>query len=480
MPKLSFCCLVVVCLIYPSVLSGAQNQDLPILGDATSGIISLEQERKLGQDFLRSLRAQAPTISDPLLKDYLEYLIYFLAEHSQLQDRRLDLVILDSRQLNAFAVPGGIVGINLGLFLYAETRNEFSAILAHELAHISQRHFARGVENARRNTLPNLAGLLASIIIMATSGGDAGIAALTATQAAAQQKALKYSRSREAEADRIGILTLADAGMDPRAMAYMFERLSNMNRFAGQRLPEFLLTHPVTQSRISDSYNQTRQYEDTDFPLNLDYQLMRVRILMSDEASPEISVKRMRDGLNTDDPTIRMAYQYGLVLALSRTTKIDESMELLRPLIKQYPEKIAFVLAQAEIEMAAQRYENAIDLLQTKLKISPDNFPLSMQYADALLKADKVLEAQRVLERQVALRPNDADIWYLLAETHGLAKDIAAVHQARAEYFMLNGNLDQAIKHLNYALPLVGDNFQMIARIKQRLQDFHLMQQEKL
>jgi predicted Zn-dependent protease len=263
-------------------------------------------------------------------------------------------------------------------------------------------------------------------------------------------------------------------------MAYMFERLSNMNRLAGQRLPEFLLTHPVTQSRISDSYNQTRQYEDTDFPLNLDYQLMRVRILMSDEASPEISVKRMRDGLNTDDPTIRMAYQYGLVLALSRTTKIDESMELLRPLIKQYPEKIAFVLAQAEIEMAAQRYENAIDLLQTKLKISPDNFPLSMQYADALLKADKVLEAQRVLERQVALRPNDADIWYLLAETHGLAKDIAAVHQARAEYFMLNGNLDQAIKHLNYALPLVGDNFQMIARIKQRLQDFHLMQQEKL
>ena len=164
-----------------------------------------------------------------------------------------DLVILDSRQLNAFAVPGGIVGINLGLFLYAETRNEFSAILAHELAHISQRHFARGVENARRNTLPNLAGLLASIIIMATSGGDAGIAALTATQAAAQQKALKYSRSREAEADRIGILTLADAGMDPRAMAYMFERLSNMNRFAGQRLPEFLLTHPVTQSRISES-----------------------------------------------------------------------------------------------------------------------------------------------------------------------------------------------------------------------------------
>lgn len=479
MPKFLCSYLIVVFLSYPSVLYGAQNQSLPVLGDTTSGIISLEQERKLGQDFLRSLRAQAPTISDPLLKDYLEYLIYLLAEHSQLQDRRLDLVILDSRQLNAFAVPGGIVGINLGLFLYAETRSEFAAILAHELAHISQRHFARGVENARRNTIPNLAGLLASIIIMATTGGEAGIAAMTATQAVAQQKALKYSRTREAEADRIGILTLADAGMDPRAMAYMFERLNKMNRFSGQRLPEFLLTHPVTQSRIADSYNQTLQYKDSEFPTDLDYQLMRVRILMSDETSPEISVKRMRDGLHTDDPVIRMAYQYGLVLALSRTVRIDEAMEQLRRLIEQYPEKITFILAQAEIEMSAQRYDNAIDLLKEKLRISPDNFPMSMQYADALLKANEIEEAQRVLERQVALRPNDSDIWYLLAETHGLANNIAAVHQARAEYFMLNGNLDQAVKQLNYALPLVEDNFQIMARITQRLQDIHQMQPDK-
>jgi len=480
MPKYPFCCLIVISLIYAPVLTGAQNQELPVLGDATSGIISLEQERKLGQDFLRQLRSQAPTISDPLLKDYLEYLIYRLAEHSQLQDKRLELVILDSRQLNAFAVPGGVVGVNLGLFLYAETRSEFSAILAHELAHISQRHFARGVENARRNTIPNIAGLLASIIIMATAGGDAGIAAMTATQAVAQQKSLKYSRSRETEADRIGILTLVDAGMDPRAMAHMFERLSKMNRFGGQRLPEFLLTHPVTQSRISDSYNQARKHEDSDFPSDLDYQLMRVRILMSDETSPEVSVKRMRDGLQTDDPIIRMAYQYGLTLALSRTVRIDEAMEQLRPLLEQYPEKISFILAQAEIEMSAQRYENAIDLLQTKLKISTDNFPLSMQYADALMKANKVDEAQQILERQVALRPNDSDIWYLLAETYGLANNIAAVHQARAEYFLLNGNLDQAAKHLNYALPLVEDNFQMIARITQRLEDIHVMQEEKL
>ncbi len=479
MPDYLRVCLVVLSLSYPLVSAAAQSQDLPTLGDPTSGVISLEQERKLGQDFLRSLRAQAPTISDPLLKDYLEYLIYLLAEHSQLQDKRLELIILDSRQLNAFAVPGGVVGINLGLFLYAETRSEFSAILTHELAHISQRHFARRIENARRNTIPNLTGLLASIIIMATTGGDAGMAAMTATQAAAQQKSLRFSRSREAEADRIGIQTLADSGMDPRAMAYMFERLNKTNRYAGQHLPEFLLTHPVTQSRIADSYNQTRQYKNSVFPSDLDYQMMRVRVLVMDETSPDISVKRMQDGLHAEDPNIHMAYQYGLVLALNRMTRTDEAQAQLRPLIKDHPDKIAFILAQAEIEMTAQRYDNAVHLLHDKLRISPDNFPMSMQYADALLKENKTAEAQTVLERQVVIRPNDSDIWYLLAETYGLANNIIGVHQARAEYFMLTGNLDQAEKQLEYALPLVEDNFQTMARIKQRLQDIHALQQEK-
>ncbi len=126
--------LIVGTLLAPVSLLAAPPQELPVIGDTTSGLISLDMERELGQAFLRSLRSQAPTVSDALLKDYLEFLIYRLAYHSQLQDRRLDLVVIDSPQLNAFAAPGGIIGINLGLFIHAETENEFSAILAHELA----------------------------------------------------------------------------------------------------------------------------------------------------------------------------------------------------------------------------------------------------------------------------------------------------------------------------------------------------------
>ena len=172
-------------------LASSANQDLPTFGDSTSGIISLEQERRLGQQFLRSIRAQAPTLDDPVLQDFLEHLIYRLASHSQLKDRRLDLVIIRNGSLNAFAAPGGIVGIHDGLFSYAQTEHEMSAILSHELAHLSQRHFARRVAEGKKSAAINIAGLLAGVILAATAGGDAALAALTGSRGLAQNQSLK-------------------------------------------------------------------------------------------------------------------------------------------------------------------------------------------------------------------------------------------------------------------------------------------------
>ncbi len=473
--------LLAFCLAFgQNAFSDTNPQNLPKLGDPVSGIISLEEERKLGQEFLRSLRAQAPTVSDPLLKDYLEHVIYRLASHSQLEDRRLDVVIIDSEQLNAFAVPGGVIGVNKGMFIYGENQHEFSAILAHELAHLSQRHFARQVEAGRKSSITSLAGLLAGIVLMATTGSDAGMAALTTTQAAAQQQALKYSRAREAEADRVGIYTLAQAGMDPRAMAYMFERLDRANRYVGEQIPEFLRTHPVTKSRIADSYNQARLYPSEDYPLDLDYQLMRNRVLVASAESPGHAVKRMKAELDDANPVERTAARYGLVLALTAQRETDEAMRQLRPLEESHPGKIAFTVARAQIHVRAERYGQALDILQAALRINPDNYPLTMAYAETLLKANRAGEAESLLVQLSQKRENDQDVWYLLAETYGLANNIAGVHQARAEYFVLNGDLDRAIKQLGYALPLVEDNFQSTARIRQRIEEIHEMRKDRI
>jgi predicted Zn-dependent protease len=457
-------------LIGPDIFA-ANSKNLPNLGDATSGIVSMEQEHEIGQNFLRSLRAHAATLDDPILQDYLEHLMYRLAANSQLQDKRLDVVLIKSPQINAFAAPGGIVGVNYGLFTYGETEHETSAILAHELAHLSQRHFARGLEAGKKSGVINLAGLLASVILMTTVGADVGLAALNTSQGLVQSQQLSHSRAREAEADRIGIDTLAEAEMDPRAMAYMFERLEKANRYSEDRIPEFLRSHPVTKSRVSDSYNQTRNFPKKTWPLSLDYQLMRVRVKVLTGNSPQDDVLRFKAGANSSDPVRRAANQYGLVLALTENSEIDEAIRYLRPLNEAYPDKIVFKIAEANIQAQARRFEQALTILEVALSLNPGNYPLAMSYAETLIKANRPAEAESVLLALTNDRKNDEQIWYLLAEAFGLANNIPGVHWARAEFFVLNGNFDQAIKQLGYALPLVRGNFQQEAKIKQRMEE---------
>lgn len=461
------------CLVLP--VSAAQ-QNLPSLGDGTSGIISMAKERELGQQFLRSIRAQAPTLDDAILQDYLEFLTYRLAANSQLNDRRLDLVIIRNPTINAFAAPGGIVGIHHGLFDYAETEHEIAAILAHEIAHLSQRHFARQLEAGKKSGIVSLAGLLAGIILAATAGSDAGMAAMTASQAYGQNQYLNYSRDRESEADRVGIQTLANAGMDPRAMAYMFERMERASRFStANRIPEFLRTHPVTRNRIADSYNQTQNFPQQNYAANLDYQLMRIRarVLTTDSMPDEIRFLEAK--LGSTSGTQRTAVKYGLALAYSADLQFDQARRHISELRQELPLNIPFRIAEAEVFEQAQQSETAVELLQEALALSPSNYPLTINLAEAFVAGRKPHEALDVLIPVSINRPNDEYVWYLLAEAYGLANNIPGVHEARAEFFVLNGNFDQAIKQLGYALPLVRHNFQQTARIKQRMDEIWRM-----
>ena len=470
------CVIVLSCLISFNVWS-AVDQNLPTLGDATSGIVSLNQEREIGQGFLRSLRASAPTVDDPLLQDYLEHLIYRLVYHSQLKDRRLDLVIVKSPVLNAFAVPGGIVGVHHGLFFYAETEHELSAILTHELAHISQRHYARGVEQGKKTMAITIAGLLASIVLMTTVGSDAGMAALTAAQGAGLSQQLRHSRAREAEADRVGITNLNKAEMDPRAMAYMFERLEQATRYNTDQIPEFLRSHPVTRLRIADAYNQTESYARKEFPPNIDFQLMKARAKVITADSTVDLIPVFLKGMSHEDKVKSTANAYGLVLSLTAKAELDEAMTNLRPLLENYPDKIALLAAEAEIHLKAERYDTAISLLETALSISPDNYPLTMIYARVLNNVHQFEEAQKVLLDLTSRRRNDDYLWYHLAETAGLADDIPGVHWARTEYFVLRGNFDQALKQLEYGLPLVRRNFQLETKMKQKIAEIQKLKE---
>ena len=452
--------LTLACLIGQPVMAN----DLPSLGDSSSGIVSPEQEHQLGRAWLSLLRGQVPQLSDPLLKDYLERSVYRLAETSQLQDRRLEFVLLDSPQLNAFAAPGGIIGVNGGLFLHAQTEAEYASVLAHELAHLSQRHFARGLEAQKRMQLPLMAAMLAGVVAAAAGAGDAGIAAIISTQAAAIQSQRRFSRQNEQEADRIGIINLERAGYDPRAMPEMFGRLMRQYRY-DQKPPEFLLTHPVTESRIADTKNRAEQYPDTGVEDSLRYQLLRAHMDLKFESTPGVSAKRFRAML-ADDPKLDAA-RYGLALAQMKSGQLQDAAANLQPLLAKEPDDTTYNLAQIELDITANRLGAARERMQTLLSLYPGNYPVRQANIDLLIKENRLRDAEQQLNALVEARQQDPDIWYQVAEIRGLTGNIIGLHQARAEYFALVGDYDQAIEQLDFAKRR-SDNFQSAARIDAR------------
>jgi beta-barrel assembly-enhancing protease len=452
--------LTLACLFAQPSLSN----ELPSLGDASSGIVSPEQEHLLGRAWLSLLRGQVKQLSDPQLKDYVESSVYRLAETSQLHDRRLEFVLLDSPQLNAFAAPGGIIGVNGGLFIHAQTEAEYASVMAHELAHLSQRHFARGLEAQQRMQLPMMAAMLAGVVAAAAGAGDAGIAAIVSTQAAAIQAQRRFSRQNEQEADRIGIVNLERAGYDPRAMPSMFGRLMRQYRY-DQKPPEFLLTHPVSESRIADTTNRAEQYAQGGTQDSLRYQLMRARTQLKFESTPGVGAKRFRAMLD-ENPEMDAA-RYGLALAQMKAGQLADAANSLAPLLTKAPDDLTYNLAQVELDITANRLQHAQTRLQRLLQLYPGNYPVRQMHIDLLMERGETQQAERELDKLAEQRHRDPDIWYQVAEVRGLSGNIVGLHQARAEYFALVGDYDQAIEQLDLAKRRAS-NFQVGARIDAR------------
>ena len=456
----------------------SSSLNLPSLGDSASGIISRQQEYELGRLWLKTLRNQTPMVSDPQLKDYLESLVFRLAGVSDVQDHRLIPLIIDSSALNAFAAPGGIIGVNTGLFLNAKTEAQFAAVLAHELAHLSQRHYARNVEEARNNSIPNAAAILGSILIMATAGGDAGTAALTSAVAGMQSARLRFSRQFEREADNLGITTLAKAGFDPQAMPEIFEQMNKASLY-GSRPPEFLLTHPVTENRIASSRARADQMSVQQLNTttgSLDYQLMRVRAAVQSSSNPNEMARQWQKQLATNPSSATV--RYGLALTSLKTRNYSQAETQLNWLRQQYPTNQHLIITQALLLAETGKAEEGLGQIDKALQAHPDNYPMMAAQAEIFLQQQHYLDARRVLQRLSRLRPEDPDIWFELAEVQGLAGDIIGLHQSRAEYFFLNGNTDEAIKHLQYAVPMAEGNFALKAKLQQKLSDIHNYRQK--
>ena len=460
----------------PKNKSYAAEIELPLLGDSSSSIISKNQEYTLGKTWLQAFRSRVSQYDDPLLQQYMEQLLYDLVTHSDLNDTRLTLVIVNNPTMNAFALPGGIIGFHTGIFSFAKNEDQMVSILAHELAHLSQRHFARGIESRRNTSVVSLAGLLATLVLTATAGGDAGLAAMTATQAYALEEQLRYSRGNEQEADRLGLKTMIRAGRDPNAVAEMFESLLKASRYNSNRMPEFLLTHPVTERRIADSRARTFRIQERHYPDNPEFYLLQARALLAIQVDPKQSVAYFKQLLASNTQQTEAA-EYGLALAYLAQKDFDTARKRLERLSKAQPNSLPFLYSSIEVDIAEQRYKQALTALNRQLALNQNNYPLLTLKAEALWGAHRYDEAAITLNKLRKQRPEDPHIWYKLAEVRGLAGDISGVHEARAEYFILVGALDRARRQLGLAAKLVEADFKRHSVVKQRLRDITKMQE---
>ena len=445
-------------LLFVIQLIFAQEKDLnlPNLGDRVSGVISLEQERLLGQSFLEQVYAQAPLINDPIIQEYTELLIYKLSETSQVKDRQFTIVLIDEKSLNAFAAPGGVIGVNGGLFLNAGNEAQLASVLGHELAHLSQRHFARNVLRGRDTNLASSLVMVSAIALAIISNNPT---AFIAGPAALQQQQLRYSRIFEREADRYGFNNLIAAGYDPAGMGQMFENMAKVRKLSGDNPPEFLLTHPVTSSRVSDAFNAADQIDFTGGKKNtINFEFIKGRLKVKyNSLSPQAAVRYFAKA-QIDDPTNENKYAF--IKALQSNGQTEKALEILNEMLKKYPKNLILNITKSEILLSGQKIIEAWDNIEQVLNISPGNYPASIVKAKILSSKKEFIQAEEILRDLLIVKNRDPNLWMELSEVQRAGKNIVGYHLSRGEYFTLIGDFDNALNQFQFALSLSGNSFQ--------------------
>ncbi|MCY4657445.1 MAG: M48 family metalloprotease [Gammaproteobacteria bacterium] len=438
-----------------------QQQQLPDLGAASAHVLSPHQEKQIGEIVLLNLR-RGPLTKDPIIKYFVESHLQGIAQYSDLRDFNLKLVTVESKQLNAFAIPGGVIGINLGLILSAQDVHEYSSVIAHELAHLSQRHHARSMQQQSNLVVQNLVGFIASAVLIAAGGTEPGFATIMGTEALVQGQALAFSRSHEIEADRVGFNTLVKAGYDPFGATRMFERMHQKYRYQ-RALPEYFSTHPLTVNRIADMRSEAEKLtiETKEYQPSKDYQNLRSKIKVLAAEAPADAIAVAED---ETDP-------YGLAYAYSRDNQHELAVEQMSRAYSESENSIFLAASYAEILMDAEKAQEALDLLDKWLFDYPDHTLLSLLKCDALKRLNRVEESVKILSKQAQLNKTDHDIWFKLAEHAGMIDNLTVAYRARAEYHALRGEFDDSLRQLQHAKRLAGDNFRLNATLDQRILD---------
>jgi len=463
--------LLILLALAASLAPRAMAQTLPDLGDGAGGILPPMVERKIGESIVREIRQRDPAyLDDPEIADYLNDLGSRLAAAIPGGRQDFEFIVIRDNSINAFALPGGFIGTHTGLLLASESESEVASVLAHEMAHVTQRHIARMLGVQQQAQLPAMIAMAAALLL-GSSRPDLAQAAAMAAQGAVVQTQLGYSRDYEREADRIGFQTLSSAGFDTHAMATFFEKMQRYTRIADDgTVPGYLRTHPVTTERIADAQARAanrpyRQHLDAS-----EYHLVRAK-LRAEAGEPRDAVTHfgaaVRDRRFANEP----AAGYGLVIALLRAKQPREAAARLERLRASGVDSPMLVSLTARVRQGLGDAAGALAVLKDGAARWPHRRAITYAYAKALDEAGRHEDALAHLGAQLRLYPRDPALHELKAKAYaGLGKRLQQ-HQAQAEVYLLRGSLPAAIEQLQLAQSAGDGNFYELSAVDARLKE---------
>ncbi|MCG5530665.1 M48 family metalloprotease [Halorhodospira halochloris] len=453
------CAILIALAAQPSAL--AEQIRLPDLGPPGGDTLPIHKERELGSEIMRKVRSHMKLHNDVEINQYIHDLGQRLAAHSNAPDFGYQFFVVEDEQINAFALPGGHIGVHSGLIRKTESESELAGVLAHEIAHVSERHIARQFAQSQRLNLQTAASILAAIIIGAHNP-QAGTAAAMAGIAAPIQQQLGHSRQHEREADRIGIRNLAAANLDPHGMPVFFERLAEFSRHA-EEVPEYLRTHPLTEARMSEARSIAERLEGGDVFESGHHSFIRARLEVLANLDGRISATaRMADRLHeVHDPSARAGALYGLALAIAYERRdYEQALALLNNLQQIDGERLYVLLGRAEIHRKADQHQEALAIYQDASSLYPGNRAVIFRHAETLLAIDQAEQARRMLSRAARQSHNiTADLMRLYAEAAHESGNQAESHIAYARYHHLRGDINMALAQLENAIRLDDDRY---------------------
>ena len=457
MNKNTFSFLALICAFL--LFSQDKTIELPLIGDRLSGAVSETEEEILGRQFLRDLKRETDILYDPIVQEWTELFIYKIGEKSKVSNKTFEVLLIRDINLNAFAAPGGIIGVNAGLFKYADNEAQYASVVAHELAHLSQRHFARQILESSDRSNASLATVLASIVVAVATQAPA---AVIGAQGLLASQRLRFSRLYETEADREGFKTLQNSGYDTSEMAEMFKNMQELRRLSGDTPPEFLLTHPVTTRRITEARERARENPQDGTIDSFNFKLIknRVKYLMTDNLSIRAFEKEIGD---TDDD------KYFRALIEMKKLNFSKSIEILNGLAEKYPDNLIIKTTIAEVYTESGNVRKSKDYTKKLLSVSLGNYPLSYNLANAFIQEEDYVAAEGVLEDIKFYRPVDINLLRDLSEVQKLSNNMLGYHLTNSEFLFYSGRYEEALMDLQEARRIARNNFKIREIITERI-----------